>query len=203
MVGERFGRLVVSLEAGQDKYTSWLYLCKCDCGKDKVVAGWLLRRGDVQSCGCLQKEILQKQADATFIHGARKTKAFSIWHNMRTRCYNKKATYYADYGGRGVTVCERWAKFANFLEDMGQPPEGMTLERADNELGYSKENCLWASRKAQANNRRSSRFIEYNGQTKTLQQWAEATGLQRATIAYRLDKAGMSIEEALTTPKMK
>lgn len=203
MIGERFGRLVVTLEAGQDKYSSWLYLCKCDCGKDKVAAGWLLRRGDIKSCGCYRAEVLKAKSDSQRTHGARHTRAYYAWINMRNRCDRPNHKFYGDYGARGIKICDAWQKFENFLADMGQPPEGLTLERKENSLGYDKANCVWATKKVQANNRRSSRFIEFNGQRKTLQQWADETGMKRATIAYRIDKGGMTPEQALTTPKLK
>ena len=199
MIGQKFGRLEVIAEAGQDKHTSRLYLCKCDCENDKIAAGWLLRRGEVKSCGCLRKEA---GADRNRTHGARHTPAFSVWRNMRVRCDSPKSKYFSDYGGRGIKVCDRWQSFPNFLADMGQPPTGMTLERKDNALGYCKDNCEWATRVSQARNRRSNRVIEWKGQSKSLAEWAEVTGLKRATIAWRLDQ-GWTPDLALTTPKLK
>ena len=185
MIGLRFGKLVVLEEAGQDKYTSRLYLCQCDCGERSVKAGWLMRRGSTTSCGCVQRSVL---GDASRTHGARKTRAYSIWHNMKTRCDNPNSRYFKDYGGRGIKICDRWRDFSAFLEDLGQPPDGMTLDRIDNDRGYEPGNVRWASKKDQANNRRSSRVIEHGGERLTLQQWANRTGIKRATIAQRLDR---------------
>lgn len=196
MIGNVFGRLTVLSEAGQDKYTSRLYLCKCECGSEVVKAGWLMRRGDTKSCGCLRAENLRT---ISITHGARKTRAYSVWWNMKSRCEREKSKYFKDYGARGIKVCDRWQDFGAFLADMGQPPDGMTLERVDNSKGYEPSNCKWADRKSQASNRRSNRIIELNGQSKTLNEWAEATGIERRTIAFRL-KSGWSVEAALTTP---
>lgn len=121
---------------------------------------------------------------------------------MKSRCERTNSRYYADYGGRGIKVCQRWQEFANFLADMGQPPAGHTIERKDNDGGYEPDNCFWANRKGQANNRRSNRLIEVNGVSKTLQQWADEVGLNRSTISERL-KTGWTPERAVLTPKVK
>lgn len=117
---------------------------------------------------------------------------------MLNRCYNVKTKPYPRYGGRGIEVDERWHKFEAFYEDMGEP-NGLTLERLDNDKGYSKENCCWASVKTQQNNKRSNVNLTYQGQTQTLTQWCESLGIQRDRIYYRI-AAGWSTERALSTP---
>lgn len=129
--------------------------------------------------------------------GRRHTKTYGAWMNMRTRCLNPKSTQARWYERRGLTICERWLAFENFLADMGQAPEGMTLERKDNNAGYSSENCVWDTPTNQANNRRSNRWITFNGTTLTLAQWARKTNLKHSTIGRRL-KVGWSVERALT-----
>lgn len=115
---------------------------------------------------------------------------------MMRRCYNEKHKYYKDYGGRGIYVCERWKDFENFYQDnIEYVNSNLTLDRADNELGYSKENCRWVDMKAQNNNRRSSVFLEYRGVQKTLKQWAEHFGVKYQTFYWRV-KQGFSIEVA-------
>jgi hypothetical protein len=117
--------------------------------------------------------------------------------SMINRCYNKKHPHYKDYGGRGIKVCIRWRKsFFNFLEDMGRKPEGLTLERIDNNKGYYKENCKWATWEEQANNRRNNKYITYNGKTQTMAQWAKEYNIPRNTFYNRI-KAGWSIERAI------
>lgn len=122
------------------------------------------------------------------------------WMAMNQRCNDKNHDNYKYYGGRGIKVCKRWNHFINFYIDMGERPEGYSLERIDVEKDYSPDNCKWVSHKEQCNNRRSSRFIEFNGETRTLQQWAEFTGITRNTIEKRIDNYGWSVEKALTTP---
>lgn len=151
----------------------------------------------MQSCGCLKNEAPKNKT-----HGARHTRAFSSWWNMKSRCERPNSRYYADYGGRGIKVCARWQDFGNFLSDMGQPPDGHTLEREDNNGNYEPGNVRWSDRKGQANNRRSNVFYEVDGVTKTLQQWADEVGLGRSTISARI-KAGWPPEMAIRTPKLK
>ena len=128
---------------------------------------------------------------------------YRLYRGMLNRCYNQNQKSYKDYGGRGITVCERWLPsdygigFKNFLADMGEPPSGCTLDRLDNKGPYSPENCRWASRSDQANNKRNNRWITANGQTKTLAQWAKDLGCSPSNILYRI-KAGMSEEQAVT-----
>lgn len=131
-----------------------------------------------------------------------RTSTYVIWMNMRQRCLNPNHPHYKDYGGRGIAVCPQWDRFSQFLADMGERPLGMTLERENNDGPYSPDNCRWANRTEQANNRRGNRLLAMNGEVKTLNQWARQYRLHHATIQDRLDKYGWSVEEALTTPAL-
>ena len=145
-----FGELTVktSLNACDDGKSQWL--CECSCGTVVAVRSCNLKRGLSTSCGC--KKYKPNLLNRT--HGQVGTKAYIAWANMIQRCTNPKVRNYNQYGGRGITVCDSWKAFENFYSDMGQPPEGLTLERKHNDSGYSKENCIWATRSAQALNRR-------------------------------------------------
>jgi len=124
-------------------------------------------------------------------------KVYQIWTSMRSRCNNPNHRFYHQYGGRGIRVCEAWASFEAFWRDMGPSwREGLTLERRNNDLGYSPDNCIWASRKTQANNRSNSRFVTFAGETKTIAQWAEEKGIPRHRIVCGI-KAGRPLEELL------
>lgn len=156
--GERFGRLTV-LEATKtvvypSKSRVLYHECRCDCGTVKFVTIYALRKGHTQSCGCLQAD---KTSTASRTHGLSKTRIYRIWSCIITRCTNPNAINYERYGGRGITVCDRWRKFENFLEDMGEPSPGLTIDRLDNDKGYSKENCAWRTPTEQARNRRPRR----------------------------------------------
>lgn len=111
---------------------------------------------------------------------------YKVWANMKSRCNNPKVPCYKNYGGRGIKVCKRWLQYRNFKKDMiSSYKKGLSLERTDNNKGYSKNNCCWATVKEQANNRRSNRYITYKNKTKTLQQWSEYLGIKQSTLGMR------------------
>jgi hypothetical protein len=139
------------------------------------------------------------------LHGhaqvGKRTRAYSIWSSMRNRCANPKNRSWNRYGGRGIKVCQRWQTFANFLEDMGEPPSPKhQLERIDNAGNYEPGNCRWATPKEQANNRRSSNLLTYQGKTQTLAAWCEELGLKHSTVVMRLTRYHWSVTKALSTP---
>jgi len=136
---------------------------------------------------------------SNFKHGKKHTRVYRIWTAMMTRCSNKNEPSYANYGGRGINVCERWLTFANFFEDMGEPRQDQSIDRIDNDLGYFKENCRWATRTEQNRNRRGVRHIEIDGKRRTISEWAEVYGVKPRLIRVRLSD-GWEEVEAVTTP---
>lgn len=124
---------------------------------------------------------------------------YNCWANLRRRCDNPNNPRYSSYGGRGITYAEEWKQFKNFLADMGECPEGMSLDRIDNNGSYCKENCRWANRRQQQRNRRSNRLITYKGKTQSVVEWAEELGVKVSALRNRLHE-GWSDEEALEKP---
>lgn len=192
ITGQKFHRLrVVERVLEGTREARWL--CVCDCGTQKILTGSVLRRGDTRSCGCLNQEKLRARAT----HGMSKAAVYRNWATMRQRCSNPLVHNYADYGGRGITVCARWEKFELFLEDMGMPPNGCSIERRDNERGYNKQNCYWATRTEQNHNKRNNRLLTVGALTLPLSAWAKELGVAHATLRERLDR-GWSVEDACT-----
>lgn len=152
LVGQTFGRLLVQCCVGSNKSRALVWQCLCDCGKAVDVPGPKLRFGHTKSCGCLS---VDTGRHLNLTHGQSNTPTYGVWLAMKARCNNKNADNYVNYGGRGIKVCERWENsFENFLADMGERPEGLTIERKDNDRGYEPGNCIWADKATQNANKR-------------------------------------------------
>ena len=198
LTNQRFGRLIaISRFCGGDK-SKWL--CLCDCGKEKVVRSSRLKSGTTKSCGCFRREHSSKSNST---HGLSKTSTYRAWSSMKQRCLNPNVEQYPNYGGRGITLCDRWMLFTNFIEDMGlSPSPAHSIDRIDNNIGYSPENCRWATLIEQANNKRSNRRITVSGETKTVREWSRHLGISNDVIYERL-RIGWSEIRAVTEPVAK
>lgn len=206
-IGTRFGRLrVQSTEVRRGKRL--FLLCLCDCGSLKVICKENLVSGRTVSCGCFRSEISRTHCLAMATHGEavhkHETAEYRAWTGMRRRCNDPGNARFKDYGGRGIKVCPAWDSYQCFLADMGRKPSPRhTLERKDNDLGYSKENCVWALPMDQCNNRRNNRTLTLEGQTRTATEWARHLGWSDNVIFKRLN-AGWSERDTLTvTPRSK
>lgn len=184
--GKRYGALVALYDVGYRDRTRW-WKCVCDCGTEIVVKSYDLghSRGR-RSCGCQSKTI----GDITRIHGMSKHPAHNVWASMRNRCYRQKDSGWKNYGGRGIKVCARWRwSFANFWEDMGDTyKKGLTIERKNNSKGYNKENCFWATRFQQGQNKRNNRMLQTPWGKLCLIQASRISGIGVSTLRNRLRK---------------
>lgn len=197
LLGRRFGKLVVVGTATRGKSNKVRWLCVCDCGEEAVVLSNYLRRGDTKSCGCIAPQRCKTK-------GASSLPEYKSWQGMKSRCYRIKNTKYKSYGGRGISVCPEWVdSFDRFYEDMGKKPTPLhTIDRIDNDGDYTPDNCRWATRREQSRNTQRSRFLDYNGVKKNMEDWADEAGLTSGTLSKRL-KLGWSMEKALTKPVLK
>ena len=191
LTGKTFARLSV-LRVADEKRKQTCWVCRCECGSECVVVGSNLSSGNTKSCGCLKAERSRQRCTT---HGKTGSRAHRIWRAMWARCRNLNAK---NYGGRGISICDEWLSFELFLKDMGDPGSDQSIERKNNEGGYCKENCVWASPVAQARNRRSNRFLTFKSETLCVAQWSEKLGVSQGVILRRL-ALGWSVDEALTT----
>jgi hypothetical protein len=204
LIGKRFGKLTVINYAESRAQPSGKirhrWVCLCDCGNisPSVSSSNLLKKNGTKSCGCVRNA---NAIAAVVKHGMYRTPEYGAWCNLIARCYRKSHKSYPNYGGRGITVCERWRKsFINFIEDMGvRPSDNLSIDRIDNEKGYFPGNCKWRTSKEQTSNRRCNVNLTFNGMTKTLAQWAECTGISRSSLDKRI-KNGWSTKDTLSAP---
>ena len=171
-----------------NKYGEWLvlkyhgssnWLCKCSCGTIRELKTGTLKSGHSSSCGCKKRK-----------HGYDGTKIYRLWSHMKERCYSEKHKSFNHYGGRGITVCDEWLEAKNFIDWAFKNgyEEGLTLDRIDVNGNYEPSNCRFITNKEQQRNKRNSRFLEIEGQVKTVSEWAEICGLDRHTILFRMNK---------------
>lgn len=198
LTGQKFGRLKV-IKRVENKGRQTMWLCKCDCGNEKIVRGSHLINGYIKSCGCLNKEILRQRCSK---HLQSKTRLHQIWLRMKQRCVNKNLECYKNYGGRGITVCDDWKNdFMSFYSWSMQNgyKNDLSIDRIDNNGNYEPSNCRWADRKTQARNTRSNRLITYNGQTHCISEWAEILNISKTILQDRISQ-NWSIEKTFKTP---
>ena len=204
LTGQRFNHLVViSRAANRGKDTMWL--CRCDCGNEITATPSHLKSGHTKSCGCFRSSVLAAQGHKNIKHGMKRTPLYKTWGSIKTRCLNPNTPAYPNYGGRGITICDDWKdSFEAFYEwaIASGYQEDLSIDRIDVNGPYSPDNCRWVTIDVQANNKRTNRVVTFNGEAKTLQQWADETGILPSTIRERLSR-GWSAEKALTQPVQK
>lgn len=203
LTGQVFGRWTVLRFAeirGPQRTAFWL--CRCECGTQRMVStAQLCRRyAASKSCGCLRMDTITKHGHSDAAK-PRRTRTYRTWMGMTRRCRDANCPAFHNYGGRGIKVCQRWREsFVAFLEDMGECPSNLhSIERIDNDGDYCPENCRWATMAEQRRNSRQNLFLEYRGETLTLTDWARRLGMPKSTLFGRL-KMGWSVEAALTSP---
>lgn len=200
MTGQRFGKLTVIGDSGERKNEQVCWTCICECGNTSTVRGANLRRGKAKSCGCqkvfFEKGKKNKNHRFSNSHGLHGTPIYNCWKAMMQRCTNPKHPAWEHYGGRGISVCERWLDVKHFVEDMEPRPEGHSLDRIDTNGNYEPSNVRWATPTEQQNNRRCSRKIIVNGDSLTLKEAAKLTGIAYDTLKGRIAR-GLSDAEAL------
>ena len=202
LTGQRFGRLTVIKLVKINNRSCWL--CKCDCGKETYSIGTHLKSGHKRSCGCLHDDLSRERlTKMNETHGESKTRLYNIWTDIKKRCYRKTFWAYDRYGGRGITLCKEWHDYPTFRDwcTNNGYAENLTIDRIDNDKGYSPDNCRWVDRKTQANNKSNVRLITYKGKTKTVAEWAEILGLNYTTLYGRIFNYNIPVEEAFSTKK--
>lgn len=199
MIGHKYHRLIVLGVVGKDKQHCAMVEALCDCGRTTITRANGIIYGNTKSCGCLNKERVKQISTK---HGMYLTKTYKAWRNMLSRCYNPHSSKFYLYGGKGITVCDQWHNFENFLADMGEAPTGRSLERKDGQKGYEKSNCIWATIKEQNRNTSRNRYLTYKGETKTVAEWAEVTGKNVLTLRARLNR-NWDVERIIETPTYK
>jgi len=198
LTGQTFNRLFVLGWAGRNKHGRLMWNCRCSCGNELLVSGNALSRKNTKSCGCLKNEITGNRRRT---HGLSRSPEYKSWSQMISRCENENNPDYQSYGGRGISICREWRNsFEQFLTDMGNMPDSsFEIERMNNDGGYCPTNCRWATRKEQTRNKRTTRWLEHNGERRSLAEWAEIYGISARMLWARLNR-GWSVGASLCGP---
>lgn len=199
LIGKTFNRLTVTgicrvpWKHGTRSGLIW----RCSCGVEGQCPKWAVIDGKKKSCGCLK---IQSLIERRKTHGQSGKITYKIWASMIQRCMNPYASGFKRYGGRGITVCERWLAFSNFFADMGERPKGLFIERKDNNGNYEPGNCCWATKIAQSRNTRRNRMLTFQGRTQPMCAWADEMKISQSNLENRINQLGWSVEKSLTTP---
>lgn len=195
LTGRTFNSLLVLSRNGTSDYGQPLWLCRCSCGNELLVTGSNIRNKQKSCRECFLKRNVS--------HGLSETKEYHSWEAMKSRCYNENNESYSYYGGRGITVCNRWLdSFENFINDMGEAPKKHSLDRIDPEKEYSPKNCRWANAKEQIRNRRKTKMAVIDSVSKPMAEWAEIYGIKLKTAIKRIER-GWSIKDSFCIKTLK
>ena len=210
-VGQRYDRLEVKEVIGSDKNNSVYYLCKCECGNEKIIKYGSLLSGNTKSCGCKHQETMRERLTThglSGIGGKNRHRLYSIYNGMKTRCYNPNGKYWDRYGGRGITICDEWLdkengfmNFYNWAMENGYN-DTLTIDRIDVNGNYEPSNCRWVDDFTQANNNNGNTYLTCGQYTFTISIWCKITGLTNSNVMYR-KSCGWTDEEILCTPRYK
>lgn len=189
ITGQRFHKLTVVCRGASTRKLQARWECRCDCGNVITTDGQRLRSGHTKSCGCIKGK-------GNRTHGMKGTPTHNTWCAMKQRCCYQRSNQFRYYGGRGIAVCDRWHTFENFLADMGERPNGMTIDRVDSDGDYEPSNCRWATKAVQDRNRRSTINVTRDGVTKCVKDWCDELALDVDRVYGRI-RRGAIPEEAL------
>lgn len=204
---KKYGRWTIVSPATRSASNALRWVCVCDCGTEKIVHQNTMLNGTSKSCGCLSIEIFIAQNKArNTTHGQTRggyTAEYRAWLHLRNRCYNENVPDFHNYGGRGITVCERWRNsYEAFFADMGRRPSSKhTIDRIDTNGNYEPSNCRWATQITQQNNKRSNFIVSFSGREMTLKEACREVGLNYQFIWLRIQRYGYTLQEAVSTPK--
>lgn len=200
MINSKFGKLLV-IEVVRERGDRARVACKCECGAKKVISASSVLTGNTRSCGCMNNK--SARAARKLTHGHRHHPLYKTWNNIIHRCHDEKRKDYKYYGQKGIFACDEWRfgvdgmhPFLVFLRDMGEKPEGATVDRIDNSLGYSKDNCKWSSMSEQSRNTGKNVWIHLPGESLILKDFCSVYGFNKDTLSYRVSTRGISFIDA-------
>ena len=197
LTNQRFGRQIAVMPCGKNKYGNMLWLCKCDCGAEHIVASGKLIQGKSKSCGCYKRDICTEQLKKHGITTGGKPRTFVIWNGIKARCLNPNSTSYKSYGGRGIGICEEWLTFENFHKWAMRNgyEDSLEIDRIDNDGGYCPENCRWVTKSFNRVHQRKTRFIEIWGIELSISGWCKEIRMSKSSALKLLSKSEDSFKD--------